>query len=216
MKLSSLLVCSLCFLFFSCSTSVKSLLGKLKAGEAIIQKQDGKFSEALSVAEAFKQLKNNEKLYLAPGRAILSTPIKIENLSNVQIIGEGSSLVAKEDMPVLTLKKVSNVTLKGFLVVHEIGEWCSQNCVEFYDAKDLDIQDCKFDGSGYFGLALTDVSNAKVKNCKFFNCEYGLAAWKSSNIEAKGNTFSKNRGEDILVDDPDQYANDVQADNTFE
>ncbi len=216
MKFHFLLLFALSSLLFTaCNNSVKSLLSKAQAGEAIIQNNQGKFSAPMSAKDAFAKLKSNEKLYLAKGRAILFEPIDLKNLKNVKIIGDQSELVAKIDMPVLTFNDSEDITLLNFTVVHEIGDICSQNCVEFYNAKNLNIKQCKFDGSGYFGLALSKVDAATITGNQFYNCEYGLAAWNCSNLTVKGNRFSKNRGQDVMMNGEEQFANDVKSENTF-
>lgn len=199
----------------ACNPSLSGILSALKNGQAIIQYADGKYSSSMTIPEAFAQLKSDESLFLGPGRIELTNPLEIENLSNIKIVGNNTSLVAKIDMPVITFTEVSTVTMKNLLVVHEIGEWCAQNCVEFYKSSNLDISNCKFDGSGYFGLALTDVDKAIIKDNKFYNCEFGLSAWGSSNLIARNNEFSGNRGEDIATNGDGQYSNDVMKDNTF-
>lgn len=209
---SGLFICIL----YSCQPSATSLILKQEAGQAIIQHEKGSFSEPMDSRAGFEALKDNEKLYLSPGRVKLTEPLELKGLQNIEIIGNNTSLVAKVDMPVVTFKEAKGVRLSGLLVVHEIGEWCAQNCVEFYNTSDIQIEECTFDGSGYFGLALTSVQNVQIKNSKFFNCEYGLAAWSSRNISLKGNSFSKNRASNIMVNAKEQFSNDFESENTFE
>lgn len=184
--------------------------------KAIIQYENGKYSDSMTTKEGFGNLKSNEKLYLSSGRVELIEPINLKGLQNIQIIGNNTSLVAKIDMPVITFQYTQNVVLKDLLIVHEIGRWCAQNCVEFYDASNIHIEKCIFDGSGYFGLALTKVQHAVIENNKFFNCNYGLAAWGCNNLIVKNNSFSKNRGEDIMASNSNQFTNDVKSENIFE
>ena len=204
-----LLVCS-------CSPTITKIISESKSGQAIIQYENGKFSDPMTTREGFNKLKSNEKLYLSPGRIELIEPLKLSDIDNFQIIGNNTSLVAKIDMPVVTFKKTHNVTLKNLLVVHEIGDWCAQNCIEFYDASDIQIEECTFDGSGYFGLALSKVKGASIENNKFFNCEYGLAAWGCENLIVKNNSFSNNRGEDIMINTRSQFTNNIKSENIFE
>lgn len=215
MRLFSCVFILLCLVSTSCSPTVSKLISDCKAGEAVIRHADGKFSSPMPVKDAFAQLKSNEKMFFGQGRAELFEPLEISNLENIQLIGNKTQLVAKLDMPVITFNDVSRVGMEDLLIVHEIGEWCAQNCVEFYKASDLSIDNCKFDGSGYFGLALTKVSNAIITNSKFYNCEYGFASWGSENIRLKGNEFSKNRGEDIQSGSEDEISNDYIKENTF-
>lgn len=205
----------LLFLCTACTPTFTKVFSDTKPGEAIIQHENGTYSEVLGTKAAFAQLKSNEKLHLSAGRVELFEPLEVNDLQNIQVIGNKTILVAKIDMPVITFKRVDKVVLRDLLVVHEIGEWCAQNCVEFYTASDLDIKDCKFDGSGYFGLALSNVKGASIENNKFYNCEYGLAAWGSSNLNVKNNSFSKNRDKDIMANDASQFSNAIEAENTF-
>lgn len=211
LKLAGLLL----FICSACTPTLTKIFSDSRPGEAVIQHENGTFSSVLDTKEAFAQLRSNEKLHLSTGRVELLEPLTISGLENIQILGDKTALVAKVDMPVVTFKEVKNVKLRDLLVVHEIGEWCSQNCVEFYSSSDLDIQNCKFDGSGYFGLALTNVNKATIEKNKFFNCEYGLAVWSSSNLFVKGNSFSKNRDKDIMVNDDSPFSNDYKKENTF-
>ena len=216
MKTQLTLTLILILLISSCSPSVTNIMTGSKPDRAIIQYANGKYSESMSTREGFENLKNNEKLYLSSGRVELTESLEISNLNNIQIIGNNTSLVAKIDMPIITFKQTNGVRLYDLFVVHEIGEWCAQNCVEFYDSQDINIKKCTFDGSGYFGLALTKTSNAMIENNHFFNCEYGLAAWSCNNLTVKNNSFSKNRKQDIMVNDKAQFSNDFNAENSFE
>ena len=218
MRTPTTLAVILLLFFTSCSvstTSLNDIVSGIKSGQAIIQYQDGKYSEAMTTRQAFEKLKSNEKMYLSSGRVELTEPLEISGLENIEIIGNKTSFVAKIDMPVITFKKTKNTSLYDLFVVHEIGEWCAQNCVEFYNASDIDVKKCIFDGSGYFGLALTNVNSALIEDNQFFNCEYGLAAWKSTNLTVKNNAFNKNRADDIMVNDEEQFSNDFRKENTF-
>jgi parallel beta-helix repeat protein len=191
-------------------------IDRLKAGQAVIEDESGLFSAAMPLSMAFSILKSNQKLHIATGRAELTAPLTLDKLTNIEIIGKNSSLVAKIDMPVLTMNNISKVRVYDVLIVHEIGQNCSQNCLEFYNSDNITIENCKFDGSGYFGLALTKTKNTSVTGSKFYNCEYGLAAWDSENITVKKNNFSKNRNLNIMVNQKEQFANDILKDNTYE
>ncbi|MEM7106244.1 MAG: right-handed parallel beta-helix repeat-containing protein [Bacteroidota bacterium] len=210
------LIFLIAILVSSCTPSITKIITEQNPGEAIIQSADGSHSEAMSVKDAFTKLKSNEKMYIASGRVELFEPLEIENLENIQIIGINTHLVAKIDMPVITFRDVNSVSLENLLVVHEIGEWCAQNCVEFYRASDIDINNCKFDGSGYFGLALTNVTTADIKNSAFYNCEYGLATWNCEDISVKDSEFAKNRAQDVMENGEGQIINNYKSDNTFD
>lgn len=216
MKVQITITSIILLLFCSCSPTITKIISKSESGQAIIQYENGKFSDPMTTREGFNKLKSNEKLYLSPGRVELIEPLEVNTIKNIQIIGNKTSLVAKIDMPVVTLKKTHNVYLKDLLIVHEIGDWCAQNCIEFYDASNIKIEKCTFDGSGYFGLALSKVQGANIENNKFFNCEYGLAAWGCENLIVKNNSFSKNRGKDIMVNKSSQFTNDFKSENIFE
>ena len=191
-------------------------ISKSKPVQATIQYEDGTYSSPMSAREGFAQLKSNEKLYLSPGRVELTEPLKLSGIGNFQIIGDKTSIVAKIDMPVVQFYDTHGVTLNGLLIVHEIGKWCAHNCIEFYNASKLRIEACTFDGSGYFGLSLYEVRNATIENNMFFNCEFGLAAWRSRDLIVRNNSFSKNRADNIKTNDISQFTNDVYSENFFE
>ena len=170
----------------------------------------------MSAREGFAQLKSNEKLYLSPGRVELTEPLKLSGIDNFQIIGDKTSIVAKIDMPVVQFDATNGVTLKGLYIVHEIGKWCAHNCIEFYNTSILRIEACTFDGSGYFGLSLYEVRDATIENNMFFNCEFGLAAWRSKELIVRNNSFSKNRADNIKTNDISQFTNDIYSENLFE
>ena len=192
------------------------MISKIKPVQATIQYENGKYSSPMSAREGFAQLKSNEKLFLSPGRVELTEPVNLSDIGNFQIIGDKTSLVAKIDMPVVKFNNTHGVTLKGLFVVHEIGAWCAHNCVEFYSSSKLSIEACTFDGSGYFGLSLYQVQDATIENNKFFNCEIGLAAWRSSDLMLRNNSFSKNRTDNIMKNDISQFVNDIYLENLFE
>ena len=100
-------------------------------------------------------------------------------------------------------------------MVHEIGANCSQNCIEFYNSSNIRIDKCDFDGSGFIGLALNKTVSATIKNNRFYNCTFGIAAWNSRLITVKDNSFSENRNQDIMTNDLSQYNNDWKAENIF-
>jgi parallel beta-helix repeat protein len=207
------------FLFLTFITSCKtstSVLKSLENGMAIIEDENGNFSEKMSVKIAFGKLESNQKIYLGKGRVELIEPLKLGNLENIEIIGNNAELVAKIDMPIITISNSTNVKIDDMLVVHEIGEWCAQNCIELYDVTDVEVKNCRFDGSGYFGLALTGVKNALVENNQFFNCEYGLAAWRSEKLTVKNNRFFKNRNLNIMSNERTQFENDFENENEFD
>ena len=189
-------------------------LSQSKRVQATIQHENGTYSPPMSAREGFMQLKSHEKLYLSPGRVELTERIKLSGINNIQIIGDETSLVAKLDMPVVQFENTHGVTLKGLFVVHEIGENCAQNCVEFYDASQLKIEECTFDGSGYMGLTFWQVRDAFIENNNFYNCHYGFAAWRSRGLIIRNNSFGENRGEDI-TGEISQFTNDIYSDNLF-
>lgn len=203
-------------LLSSCGPTITKIISKSEPGQAIIQHENGKFSRPMTTREGFGELQSNEKLYLSPGKVELTEPLKLSHIHHFQIIGNKTSLVAKIDMPVVTFENTDYVSLTDLFVVHEIGGWCAQNCIEFNGASNVRIEKCTFDGSGYFGLALTSVQDAHIVDNKFFNCEYGLATWKCKGLMVKNNRFSKNRRQDIMANETQQFANDFAADNTFE
>jgi len=190
-------------------------LSTSKRVQATIQHENGTYSPPMSAREGFKQLKSHEKLYLSPGRVELTERIKLSGINNIQIIGDETSLVALLDMPVLKFENTHGVTLKGLFVVHEIGENCAQNCVDFYDASQLKIEECTFDGSGYMGLTFWKVRDASIENNNFYNCQYGFGAWQSRGLILRNNSFGENRGEDI-TGDISQFTNDIYSENLFE
>ncbi len=216
MKLKACLITILIFLTQSCSVSITSLLSNAPPGQAIIQSSDGNFSTIMGLQEAFGLLQNNETLYVSSGKVELTSSLLVSNLNNIKIIGNNTALVALLDIPVVQFRNVTKIELSNILVVHEIGDWCSQNCIEFYDASDLIIRNVKFDGSGYFGLSLVRVTNAIIENNEFYNCTYGLSSWDGANLKVSNNKFYNNRKADIMESDPGQFINDYTKDNTFE
>jgi len=184
------------------------------AGEAIIQDAKGGKTK-MSVKDAFAKVKTGEKIILCAGRVELTETLRIKDVDNVEVIGNKTELVAKVDMPVVVFDKSNNSSISGVLVVHEVGEWCSQNCLEIYNSSGVHVYDSKFDGSGYFGVVLWKASDCIIEKNEFYNCHYGFSSSGSSNIMLKSNSFSGNRGEDILGNEASQYKNDLKKDNSF-
>lgn len=77
----------------------------------------------------------------------------------------------------------------------------------------MTIRNCDLDGSGFWGLAMNNVTESQVLDNLFHHCHYGFHA-DGTGIELRGNTFMANRGEDV-VGEPDTFTNDVRTDNTF-
>ena len=183
--------------------------------QAIIKDISSVFSEPMTAKEAFERVEGSGTIFLNKMRIELHETLKISDLANFNIIGNGATLVAKIDMPIITFRDVMNVSIHGLKVVHEIGANCSQNCIEFYNSSNIRIDKCDFDGSGFIGLALNKTVSATIKNNRFYNCTFGIAAWNSRLITVKDNSFSDNRNQDIMTNDLSQYNNDWKAENIF-
>ena len=183
--------------------------------QAIIKDINSVFSEPMTAKEAFERVEGSGTIFLNKMRIELYETLKISDLANFNIIGNGATLVAKIDMPIIIFRDVMNVSIHGLKVVHEIGANCSQNCIEFYNSSNIRIDKCDFDGSGFIGLALNKTVSATIKNNRFYNCTFGIAAWNSRLITVKDNSFSENRNQDIMTNDLSQYNNDWKAENIF-
>ena len=80
----------------------------------------------------------------------------------------------------------------------------------------MTVRDSDLDGSGYFGVILTDTRDSLIEGNTFHNCTQGFSTWSSTNITLRGNTFRDNRETDVYPDkESTQFANDVAADATF-
>ena len=158
--------------------------------QAIIKDINSVFSEPMTAKEAFERVEGSGTIFLNKMRIELYETLKISDLANFNIIGNGATLVAKIDMPIIIFRDVMNVSIHGLKVVHEIGANCSQNCIEFYNSSNIRIDKCDFDGSGFIGLALNKTVSATIKNNRFYNCTLGIAAWNSRLITVKDNSFS--------------------------
>ena len=187
---------------------------KINPGKAIIQFQNGKYSSLMTTREGFINLKDNEKLYLSPGRFELTERLHLKNLNNIQIIGNNTSLVAMDDVSVVYLTQTSNVYIKDVLVVHELNGACSSDGLIVQDSTDIHITNCRFDGSGIRGIKLEKITNATIENNHFFNCSYGFDVESSQNIILKNNSFSENRSLDI-TGKRTQFVNDFTSENSF-
>ena len=168
----------------------------------------------VDVPTAFKKAKDGDQITLCPGRALLKESLQMKGRSNVTITGNKTSLVAKGDFPVVQFFQCQSVTISGVHIVHEIGEWCAQGCLEIYESKNMTVKHCDLDGSGYFGVVTNRVSESAIIDNTIHNCHYGVAIYKSKGLQLRGNTFSNNRGNDIEIQG-DAVINDVRADNTF-
>ncbi|MGB0590642.1 MAG: right-handed parallel beta-helix repeat-containing protein [Myxococcota bacterium] len=183
------------------------------AGQAQVTRDGGLLK--VTVAEAFTEAKDGDRIKLCPGRSLHHTTLLLSTVNDVVISGENTSLVASGDFPVVQLSKSSKVVLEGVHVVHEVGEWCAHGCVEIYDSSQMTVRNSELDGSGYFGIITTKVTDSEFRDNLFHNCHYGFSAWRSQGLTLTGNTFRDNRGANLETADGSSYANDVQADNTF-
>jgi parallel beta-helix repeat protein len=169
----------------------------------------------VTVFEAFTGALDGDRVRLCPGRSLHNAPLVLSNVSDVIISGDTTSLVAKGDFPVVQLKGCTQVVLEGVHVVHEVGEWCAHGCVEIYDSSQMTVRNSELDGSGYFGIVTSSVSDSEFRGNLFHNCHYGFSAWGSTGLSLVGNTFRDNRGANLEVAEGSSFSNDVQADNTF-
>lgn len=182
------------------------------AGEAVVHR--GETTLQVPVAEAFANAQDNDRIQLGAGRALTHATYKLKDVRGVHITGNGTTLVAKSDIPVMNFDNCVGVTLDGVHVVHEIGEWCAHACVEVTDGSDITITNCDLDGSGYWGIGMWDVQGARILDNLFHNCHDGFAAYRSGGIELRGNTFKKNRNKDIEAAEH-MFVNDHLDDNVF-
>jgi parallel beta-helix repeat protein len=169
----------------------------------------------VTVTEAFSGARDGDRLRLCPGRSLHGAPLVLSKVNDVVISGDKTSLVASGDFPVVQLSKSSKVVLEGVHVVHEVGEWCAHGCVEIYDSSQMTVRNSELDGSGYFGIITSKVTDSEFRDNLFHNCHYGFSAWSSQGLTLIGNTFRDNRGANLETADGSSYANDVQVDNTF-
>ena len=183
------------------------------AGQARVRRGEG--TKLVPTAEAFSGAMSGDAITLCPGRAVVDKTLKLFKVNNVTIEGKGTSLVAPGDFAVVNLSECTNVTLQGVHVVHEIGKWCSQGCVEVSNSQKVTIRNARLDGSGYFGVVLWKVRESTFEHNLFHNCHYGFSSTNSSGITLKSNTFRDNRGANIYASTPKTFVNDVKADNAL-
>lgn len=185
-------------------------------GKAIVH-SNGHSPRYVALAQAFRHARDGDRIDVCPGRAMTEVGFKLRGVTDVSIRGNDSSLVASADVPVLQIFDSRKVTLENLHVVHEVGEWCAQGCVEVYSSREVIIRGNRLEGSGYFGVVTSNLSDAVIEQNLFYDCHYGVAVAGSRNITLRGNTFRANRGKDIHEGgNSGQFRNDVMLENTFE
>ena len=169
----------------------------------------------VTVAQAFSGAQQGDRIALCPGRAVHDEPLVLSKVSDVTISGDATSLVASGDFPVVQLTGCTQVVLEGVHVVHEVGEWCAHGCVEISNSKQMTVRNSELDGSGYFGIVMSAVSDSEFRDNLFHNCHFGLSTWGSNGLTLAGNTFRDNRGANLEDSGGSSFSNDVKADNEF-
>ena len=185
------------------------------AGRAMVTR-DRQPAREVSVQEAFSGARSGDAVDLCPGRAVTDRTYVLNGVQDVTITGSKTSLVASGDFPVVSLEDCQRVVLQGVHVVHEVGEWCAHGCVEITRSSEVTVRDSELDGSGYFGVIVTNTRDTLIEGNLFHNCTQGFSAWSSTGVTLKGNTFRDNREVDVYPDKASaQFVNDVAQDNTF-
>ena len=169
----------------------------------------------VSVTEAFSGARDGDRVSLCPGRSLHDATLVLSKVNDVVISGDKTSLVAKGDFPVVQLKESTQVVLEGVRVVHEVGEWCAHGCVEIYNSSQMTVRDSELDGSGYFGIVTSAVTDSEFTDNVFHNCHFGFSTWDSSGLTLKRNIFRDNRGANIEDSAGSSFANDIKAHNEF-
>lgn len=127
---------------------------------------------------------------------IYDEQIKIIDKNDLTIVGINSSIEIKRDDTVIEIINSNNIKLQSLGVKHNIGQPCSDNCINIINSKKVSISGCDIHGSGFVGIYISGNSEeTKIENNKIHNCTYGVSAYvpKGLKIQFINNKLYENK-----------------------
>lgn len=124
--------------------------------------------------ELVKQIRSNRLIRLVDKEYILNSSLRIDGIKNLKIVGMGSSklFVYERNQTVLRLLNSHNIHLDGLIIGDKEssrhgGEPGVLNISYSYN---INIANCKLNGSGTFGLVTYAVYNLEFTNSEITEC----------------------------------------------
>ena len=172
-----------------------------KDNPRLADKESLRYFETVTVSNAeelLNNIKNNTKIILEAGTYDITTvdesAIKnenvipyeysygaytVQNVSNFCIEAKDGAnvLICVDDAydPVMRFEAVSNVTLRGLTVGHNVEPgYCSGSVLEFASSSGISIDKCGMFGCGTYGIAAYSSGNINVTDSEIYECTYGL------------------------------------------
>jgi parallel beta-helix repeat protein len=160
--------------------------------QLVLQDRQGRGSSFESPVDAFRQLADGDVLFICPGVYEVASPLVVSKLSTVGILGYQASIVSPIDSPILQIEDSNSIGIAGLHVIHQTGEWCSQNTVEVSNSKDVEISFSDLDGSGFYAVAVSSSTDVTLKGNLLHNSQFGLGIWNSPGLTLRDNKFRDN------------------------
>ena len=166
--------------FFGCTTSKQAVISLTPA----------------QLSNGFDGLKSGDYIKLEPKEYLLNVPVRIENLENITIDGNGATLIMNSlSENVIHISGSKNIILKNFKATHiepSGPTGCTGNVIYMDNSDDILVEKCALNGSGIVGIAAYNIGALKVVNNRIYeNSEYGII-YMGPSIEIKNNVFEKN------------------------
>jgi hypothetical protein len=178
----------------------------------------------VSTADEFKKaVKHYRTIVFSSGSYIFPSNIKIQNIRNLTLKGEGevSFLTRNLKQDVITFVDCPDLTLQNitFGHVNPYDEYqCEGGVLSLESTSDIIIEQCKFFGSGSIGIETSNVDNLYVTDTQIYDCSLSALSIRDSvNIhfsrlsvhsnETYGDLLSFYRCEDITFSDSVFYDN---------
>jgi parallel beta-helix repeat protein len=155
-----------------------------------------------AAADVGVDLIDADTVWFCPGEYEVNTerPLVVQSRSDIRIYGAEATLSSREDMPILQLYGSQRVSVYGLRIVHHLGtESCAANCIEIDDSSEVAVMGCDIDGSGFYGIAVTNAQDVVISENRIHNCEYGLFVGFSEGLRVENNQFDGNRSDDFDI-----------------
>jgi hypothetical protein len=125
----------------------------------------------------------------------------VKSVSNLTLRGSGEVeiLIAPSYGWVLEFQTSQNLRFQGIRFAHRKPGYCMGGVLRFELCDGIEISDCVLDGSGTYGIELSNGRNLTMNRSRIQNCSYGIMQLFNSNdalfLECE---FSKNREFDLI------------------
>ncbi|RPJ07241.1 MAG: hypothetical protein EHM28_07835 [Spirochaetaceae bacterium] len=194
--------------------SARSLVAECLGIAAAKDESGIRFVTVKNSTELLRELKSNTVITLAPGIYNLTgkndivhgnlawedmydgfSPV-VKSISNLTLKSNGDASVVIDPAYgwVMEFRTGQNIRLERIVFSHTKPGNCAGGVLRFQLCENVDISDCRLDGSGTYGLGLDRTYNLTMNHSVIQNCTYGIMQSDGSrDLLFVDSVFSRNR-----------------------